>query len=115
MYQEQENSVSNSRLTLPHMELSLRAKQDTNPTDNEGLVRLHYAACGNRLEQVKLLLKNGANINIADNSSKTVLHLSVLKGHTEITKLLLGDIESPSTSCSDISIEKFQVISQSYC
>jgi len=115
MYQEQENSVSNYRFNLPHMELSLRGKQDANPTDNDGLVPLHYAAYGNRLEEMKLLLKNGANVNIVDNSSKTVLHLSVFKGYTEITRLLLGDIESPSTSCSDIRIEEFQVISQSYC
>ncbi len=89
MYQEQENSVSNSRFTLPHMELSLRAKQDTNPTDNEGLVPLHYAASINCKEEVELLLKNGADIDVRNHFGATPLYLAVQGGHENVVKLLL--------------------------
>lgn len=148
MYQEQENSVDNSRFILPHIELSSRRKANINAADCNGETPLHYAAKRNRLEQVKLLLKKGAvidiknrfgytplyhavrsghtsmvklllekgaDINISSNSGKTALHLSVsTKEQTEITKLLLGETESPSTSCSDASIENVQTINQFY-
>ncbi|WP_265022573.1 ankyrin repeat domain-containing protein [Wolbachia endosymbiont (group B) of Ischnura elegans] len=64
MYQEQGNSVSNSRFTLPHIELSSRRKANINAADRNGETPLHYAAKRNRLEQVKLLLKKGAVIDI---------------------------------------------------
>ncbi|WP_172793450.1 ankyrin repeat domain-containing protein, partial [Wolbachia endosymbiont of Laodelphax striatellus] len=79
MYQEQENSVSNSRFTLPHIELlstckanvnaadrngETPCKANVNAADRNGETPLHYAAKRNRLEQVKLLLKKGAVIDI---------------------------------------------------
>ncbi|WP_264682940.1 MULTISPECIES: ankyrin repeat domain-containing protein [unclassified Wolbachia] len=147
MYQEQGNSVSNSRFTLPHIELLSTCKANVNAADHKGATPLHYAACGNRLEEMKLLLKNGAsvnavdyngatplhyaacgnrleemklllkngaNVNAVDNSGFTPLHLSVCEGYREITRLLLGETESPSTSCSDASIENVQTINQFY-
>ncbi len=63
---------------------------------------------------VKLLLEKGADINTSSNSCVTVLHLSVREDYREITRLLLGETESPSTSCSDASIENVQTINQSY-
>lgn len=44
MYPEQENSVSNSRFTLPHIELSSRRKANINAADRNGETPLHYAA-----------------------------------------------------------------------
>lgn len=63
---------------------------------------------------VKLLLEKGADINTSSNSCVTVLHLSVREDYREITRLLLGETESPSTSCSNASIENVQTINQSY-
>ncbi|TNK93681.1 hypothetical protein OUY_04865 [Wolbachia endosymbiont of Leptopilina clavipes] len=96
------------------MELLSTCKANVNAADHKGATPLHYAACGNRLEEMKLLLKNGANVNAVDNSGFTPLHLSVCEGYTEITQLLLGETESPSTSCSDASIENVQTINQFY-
>ncbi|OCA06905.1 ankyrin repeat domain-containing protein [Wolbachia endosymbiont of Trichogramma pretiosum] len=114
MYQEEENSVGNSRFILPHIELSSRRKANINVVDRNGETPLHYAAKRNRLEQVKLLLKKGEDINISSNSCVTVLHLSFLKDYRKITRLLLGETESSSTGCSDANIEKVQTINQFY-
>ena len=47
-------------------------------------------------EIVKLLLQNGADVNIKDDKQGSPLHYASLKGHSEIAKLLLlygADVE----------------------
>jgi uncharacterized protein len=69
--------------------------------------RCHY--CGQQekghFATVKLLIKNGANINIKDKSLRTPLSCAVGKGHTMVVSLLL-DIEG---------IEKGSGIITPYC
>lgn len=79
-----------------------------------GYTPLYHAVRSGHTSMVKLLLEKGADINIPSNSCVTVLHLSVLKDYKEITRLLLGETKSPSTSCSDASIERIQTINQFY-
>lgn len=102
MYQEQENSVSNSRFTLPHVELLSRRKANVNAVDLSGATSLHYAACGNRLEEMKLLLEKGADVNAVDNYGFTPLHYAAYGNCLEEMKLLLekgADVNVSSNFC----------------
>lgn len=50
---------------------------------------LEYWACVGRLDQVKLELQNGADVNHADHSGYTALHAAAENNHVEIVRLLL--------------------------
>jgi ankyrin repeat protein len=50
----------------------------------------HYIAVDDRLEIIKLLLENNADVNIQTIYKKTPLHEAVEKGHLEIVKVLLS-------------------------
>ena len=54
-----------------------------------GHTPLHKAASVNHIEMVKLLLENGANINVKDDSDHSPLHLAIHGGHGELAKLLI--------------------------
>ncbi len=51
---------------------------------------LEYWACVGRLDQVKLELQNGADVNHADHSGYTALHAAAENDHLEVVKLLLA-------------------------
>jgi ankyrin repeat protein len=50
---------------------------------------LEYWACVGRLDQVKLELQQGADVNHADESGYTALHAAAENNHVEIVRLLL--------------------------
>lgn len=56
---------------------------------------LHDAIKNNNIEEVKLLLNYGANVNTQDKNRNTPLHSAVQSGHTEIVKLLLKKGANP--------------------
>ena len=55
-----------------------------------GSTPLLVAATFGRVEAVKFLIKEGANVNAASNDGATALHGAAFFCHTEIVKLLLG-------------------------
>ncbi|WP_054849042.1 ankyrin repeat domain-containing protein [Vulcanisaeta sp. JCM 14467] len=54
-----------------------------------GMTPLHYAVLGNRLDIVKYLIENGADINARDNTGKTPLHFAAKNGYLDIVKYLI--------------------------
>ena len=51
---------------------------------------LHHAAANGEIEQVKLLISQGADVNVKDSAGQTPLHYAARKGHKEIVELLLA-------------------------
>ncbi len=51
---------------------------------------LHQAAAVGEIEQVKLLISEGADVNVKNNDGQTQLHYAASKGHKEIVELLLA-------------------------
>lgn len=65
---------------------------DVNAKDKDGVAALHYAAGRGELSMMKVLIKNGANVNIKNNyGGKTPLHYAVGKGNIEIFKCLINN------------------------
>ncbi|XP_055519103.1 inversin isoform X1 [Leucoraja erinacea] len=58
--------------------------------DQFGRTPLMYCVLADRLDCAEALLKAGANVNKADRSQRTALHLAAQKGNYRFMKLLLG-------------------------
>lgn len=58
-------------------------------SDKGGLVPLHNACSYGHYEVTELLVKHGANVNVADLWKFTPLHEAAAKGKYEIVKLLI--------------------------
>jgi len=52
---------------------------------------LHHAAANGEIEQVKLLISQGADVNVKDSAGQTPLNYAARKGHKEIVELLLAN------------------------
>ncbi|MGB2863329.1 MAG: ankyrin repeat domain-containing protein, partial [Sedimentisphaerales bacterium] len=51
---------------------------------------LHHAAANGEIERVKLLISEGADVNVKNNEGLTPLHCAAREGHKEIVELLLA-------------------------
>jgi ankyrin repeat protein len=58
----------------------------TNWLINKGLSLLHLAVLENSVEIIRMFIEHGANINVRDRDSWTVLHASASMGHYEASK-----------------------------
>lgn len=63
---------------------------------------LHVAACVGNLKSARLLVQNGANVNVPDKSGKTPLDLALERGSKEVAKFLLGRTSNPKAK-SDVA------------
>ena len=52
---------------------------------------LHEAARKGNVEIVKMLLKEGADVNARDKYGRTALYVAAWRGHVEIVKMLLKE------------------------
>jgi ankyrin repeat protein/beta-lactamase regulating signal transducer with metallopeptidase domain len=70
---------------------------------NEGRASksLHQAAADGDIEQVKLLISKGANVNERDSWGKTPLHYACEKGYTEVVELLISRGAAVNTVSSE--------------
>ncbi|KAL4239818.1 hypothetical protein ACF0H5_000620 [Mactra antiquata] len=81
-----------------------------NHVDNEGASALHLAVQNNQAEVIDLLIENGAEINLQNNTHYAPLHMAVIGGQLDIVKQLLdkganieardGDHMTPVHRCS---------------
>ncbi len=56
----------------------------------EALEHLHEAAANGEIERVKLLISEGADVNVKCNDGQTPLHYAARRGHKEIVEVLLA-------------------------
>ena len=83
------SAAANTAMT--NTEFAVPAPPDINaPVANDGSTALHEAAQFNRLDEVKLLLEKGADINAVNSVGLTPLHLAARSGHTDMVALLLA-------------------------
>ena len=65
--------------------------QDLNAKNYEGISCLHLAAKENNIEIIKVLLDNGADVNVkAEKSGRTVLHEAAWSGNAKLVKFLIS-------------------------
>ena len=79
-------------LTVPTA-LVLTARAETKASaehEEKSTKSLHKAAAEGNIEQVKLLISKGADVNAKDKLLRTALHYACEKGHTEVAKLLIS-------------------------
>ena len=57
--------------------------------DVNGWTALHYATRYNRIDVVKLLLHEGADVNKQNDYKNTPLHLAARDNYTEVARLLI--------------------------
>ena len=50
--------------------------------------KIYYAAAGDNIEEIKLHLAAGADVNAKDDYNNSILHTAALYGHKEIVELL---------------------------
>ena len=62
---------------------------DINATDGDGFTVLHMASKHNNVELIKILLDNGAKINMKANSGETSLHIACKHRKFNAIKILL--------------------------
>lgn len=72
-------------------DLLIKYNIDINVHDyNEEITPLHYCVILNNAKLVKLLLDNGANLNLQDVYGNTSLHYSIIENNVEIFNMLLN-------------------------
>lgn len=74
------------------MKLLLKARADTDSTNNEGRTPLHIAAYWGNVECVQLLLEVAADPNTTDESGNTPLSDAENRGHKEVLRLLKEEL-----------------------
>ena len=57
--------------------------------NKENITALHEAASYGYITICKLLIENGANINIKNNCNNTPIHYAILNGHTNVVELFI--------------------------
>ena len=68
----------------------LKRQADATIRNKYGTTALHFAARRGNLESCQLLLDTaGVDVNMKDNALQTPLHLAMLGGSREVTKLLI--------------------------
>ncbi len=71
-------------------------------TNDQGRTALHLSAHEGHMEVVKLLVKNGADVNLHEEFYQlTPLHMAVWKGHTEVAEFLLDNGADPKAREKD--------------
>jgi acyl-CoA-binding protein len=78
------------RLLEDNMTTRTTTITNVNQTDDAGQSPLHLAADQGRVDCVKILILNGADIHATDNDGISVLQAAVIGGSIDVTRLLLA-------------------------
>ena len=62
------------------LDMLLAEMDNVSARDDNGMTPMHYAIGGGHIEFIKLLVSNGAEVNVADNYGTTVLHYAARNG-----------------------------------
>ena len=73
------------RLLLKRLILN---KRNLNTTDNEQMTALHWSVFYNRLENVKLLVRDGAETTKRDGKGRCLLHMAVLNPNADSVRIV---------------------------
>ena len=65
------------------------ATANVNEYDKDGMTKLHIAAKMDHLEAMKILILNGAYVDIHDNDGERPLHFAIRMNHVEAMKILI--------------------------
>jgi len=85
------NNINNNKKFYPHLLNYIKMNlplEDVNKPNNNGNYILPWACANDKLDIVKYLLENGANINIMGVNGYTPLHFAYANGHFSIIYLL---------------------------
>jgi ankyrin repeat protein len=75
-----------------NVQAALSAGADVNERSLSGATPLHWAAKGGHLDTAGVLLRNGADINARENTTKyTPLHSAALEGQVEMVRFLAAN------------------------
>lgn len=69
--------------------LSTFSSNNVDKIDEDGWSPLMYASWDGDLEKASALINNGADVNLAEKSGSTPLHLAVIQGHFDLVKKLI--------------------------
>jgi hypothetical protein len=89
--------AKNGRTTSVKRLLSIRNINVNVKDDVHGSTPLHYAAVNGHVEIARLLLQNGADVNVKSDDGFTPLHDAAFNGHVDILHLLVengADLEA---------------------
>ena len=75
-----------------------------------GSTALHQACAHNHLPIVELLVRKGADVELADPSGMMPLHISCMRGHLQISKFLVSPTNLPAEDFSAIDLDSKQAI-----
>jgi hypothetical protein len=81
--------VENGLTTSVKRLLSIRNINVNVKDDWRGMTPFHYAAANGHIEIARLLLHNGAEVNVRDRWDRTPLHWAAIYGHVDILHLLV--------------------------
>lgn len=73
---------------------------DVNQIGNFGDAPLHLAASRGELQELEILIRNGADLNLPGEHEFTALHLAILRGHVEVVRFLI-EAGADFTVCND--------------
>ena len=62
--------------------------------DSEGFTSLHYAAAGNNILILKLLISKGAKINCVSKNGCTPLYVASQSGYIDTVTELIGELQA---------------------
>ena len=73
----------------PIVKVKPTGEEKPEPKPKKKMYQLHQAAADGDIEQVKLLISKGANVNAEDEEKKTPLHYAAETGQMEVVQLLV--------------------------
>jgi TPR repeat protein len=82
------------------------SKLEEKKAEREKQLQIVFAARNGQLEKLRELIKEGADLNVADDEGMTALHYTAQKGNIEAVKLLLSGLETKKLDLNVLNKER---------